>query len=106
MQLIQDLHRLRGTLAQRREDVVLRLTRIIGNDSSRALRQDIQDGLYTLPSLMQDLLRDILPKLDEVGLHPVAELTESQAHAPASTRREVQVNAQLRKDYAAMAGNC
>ena len=63
MRIVQALHWLRDTMGQVDEDQVLirRLTAILNDPTNgKRLRDDLEDGLTTLPSWMQSLLRPIL----------------------------------------------
>lgn len=65
MRVVQALHWLRDGLPQNRDAVTARLLRLLlTNDADRALRDDLQQGLYTLPAWMQDFLRDLLRQVD------------------------------------------
>ena len=64
MQVVQALHWLRDTLSEQRDAVIARLTRLLASDTSGVLRDDLQQGLPTLPAWMQDLLREILRETD------------------------------------------
>lgn len=67
MQMIQALHWLRDTLAEQKDVVITRLVRLLVSDASSVLRDDIQQGLHTLPAWMQDLLREIMKEVDEIS---------------------------------------
>ena len=63
MRIVQALHWLRDTMGQVDEDQVLirRLTALLNDPTKgKRLRDDLEDGLTTLPSWMQSLLRPIL----------------------------------------------
>jgi hypothetical protein len=63
MRIVQALHWLRDTMGQSDEDQVLirRLTALLNDPTTgKRLRDDLEDGLTTLPSWMQSLLRPIL----------------------------------------------
>jgi hypothetical protein len=63
MRIVQALHWLRDTMGQVDEDQVLirRLTALLNDPmKGKRLRDDLEDGLTTLPSWMQSLLRPIL----------------------------------------------
>ena len=64
MHVVQALHWLRDTLSEQRDAVIARLTRLLASDTSGVLRDDLQQGLPTLPAWMQDLLREILKEAD------------------------------------------
>ena len=65
MQVVQALHWLRDTLSEQRDAVSSRLKRLLASDTSGVLRDDLRQGLPTLPAWMQDLLREILKDADE-----------------------------------------
>lgn len=68
MRIIQALHWLRDTMGQEDEDEILirRLNEILHeSDDGRTLRNDLAEGLSTLPTWMQNLLRPLLK--DQVG---------------------------------------
>jgi hypothetical protein len=58
MQIVQALHWLRDTLSEQRDAVIARLRRLLARDKSGVLRDDLRQGLPTLPAWMQDLLRE------------------------------------------------
>jgi len=58
MQIVQALHWLRDTLSEQRYAVIARLRRLLDRDKSGVLRDDLRQGLPTLPAWMQDLLRE------------------------------------------------
>ena len=63
MRIVQALHWLRDTMGQVDEDQVLirRVTALLNDPTNgKRLRDDLKDGLTTLPSWMQSLLRPIL----------------------------------------------
>lgn len=63
MRIVQALHWLRDTMGQVDEDQVLirRVTALLNDPTNgKRLRNDLEDGLTTLPSWMQSLLRPIL----------------------------------------------
>jgi len=63
MRIVQALHWLRDTMGQVDEDQALirRVTALLNNPTNgKRLRDDLEDGLTTLPSWMQSLLRPIL----------------------------------------------
>lgn len=82
MHVVQALHWLRDTVSEQRDAVSTRLRRLLASDASRVLRDDLRQGLPTLPAWMQDLLREILKEADEadesarVALMPSAPHTE------------------------------
>ena len=63
-QIVQALHWLRDTLSEQRDAVTLRLQRLLASDASGMLKNDLLQGLPTLPGWMQDLLREILQEAD------------------------------------------
>ena len=68
MRIVQALHWLRDTMGQGDEDEILirRLNAILHDpDDGRALREDLSEGLPTLPTWMQNLLRPMLK--EQVG---------------------------------------
>lgn len=68
MRIVQALHWLRDTMSQGDEDEILirRLNAILYNpDDGRILREDLSEGLPTLPTWMQNLLRPMLK--EQVG---------------------------------------
>ena len=75
MRVVQALHWLRDSLPQNRDAVAARLLRLLlTNDPDGKLRDDLQQGLHTLPAWMQDFLRDLLRQADSN-----ADLIESDA---------------------------
>ena len=63
MRIVQALHWLRDTMGQGDEDEILirRLNAILHDpDDGRTLREDLSEGLPTLPTWMQNLLRPML----------------------------------------------
>lgn len=66
MQVVQALHWLRDTLAEQRDAIVVRLKRLLASDTSGVLRNDLWQGLATVPAWMQDLLREALRETNEV----------------------------------------
>jgi hypothetical protein len=63
MRIVQALHWLRDTMGQGDEDEILirRLNAILHDpDDGRTLREDLSEGLLTLPTWMQNLLRPML----------------------------------------------
>lgn len=94
MQVIQALHWLRDTLSEQRDAVAARLQRLLINDSSQQLREDLQRGLHTLPAWMQDFLRDVLKATgqnitdDDIGLiGDVASASTADSHAAQGAAR-------------------
>lgn len=67
MQVIQALHWLRDTLSEQRDVITARLRRLLASDTSGVLRDDLRQGLPTLPAWMQKLLREILDAADEAA---------------------------------------
>lgn len=68
MRIVQALHWLRDTMGQGDEDEILirRLNAILHDpDDGRTLREDLSEGLPTLPTWMQNLLRPMLK--EQVG---------------------------------------
>lgn len=68
MRIVQALHWLRDTMGQGDEDEILirRLNAILHDpDDGRSLREDLSEGLPTLPTWMQNLLRPMLK--EQVG---------------------------------------
>jgi hypothetical protein len=60
MLIVQALHWLRDTLSEQREAIRDRLKVLIATDASAVLRDDLRQGLPTLPAWMQNLLRNVL----------------------------------------------
>ncbi len=61
MRVVQALHWLRDSLPQNRDVIAARLLRLLQtNDPDGKLRDDLQQGLHTLPAWMQDFLRGLL----------------------------------------------
>lgn len=63
MRIVQALHWLRDTMGQMDEDEILthRLSTILHHpDDGRNLRKDLSEGLSTLPTWMQNMLRPML----------------------------------------------
>jgi hypothetical protein len=67
MHLIQALHWLRDTLPEQRDAITTQLKRLLASDASGVLKEDLRQGLPTLPAWMQDLLREILKDADEAA---------------------------------------
>ena len=67
MQIVQALHWLRDTLSEQRDALITRLKRLLASDTSGVLRDDLRQGLPTLPAWMQDLLREVLKEADEAA---------------------------------------
>lgn len=65
MHIIQALHWLRDSLSQNQDAVAARLKRLIINIPDGKLRDDLRQGLHTLPAWMQDFLRDVLKTVDQ-----------------------------------------
>lgn len=68
MRIVQALHWLRDTMGQDDEDEILirRLNAILhDSDDGQTLREDLSEGLPTLPTWMQNLLRPMLK--EQVG---------------------------------------
>ncbi len=74
MQVVQALHWLRDTLSEQRDAVIVRLTRLLASDASGVLKDDLRQGLPTLPAWMQDLLREILKQTDAAAASSEADL--------------------------------
>jgi hypothetical protein len=64
MLIVQALHWLRDTLSEQREAIRGRLKVLLANDASALLRDDLRQGLPTLPAWMQNLLRNVLKEID------------------------------------------
>ena len=65
MRVVQALHWLRDSLPQNRDVVTARLLRMLqNNDTDVKIRDDLRQGLYTLPAWMQDFLRTLLRLAD------------------------------------------
>lgn len=65
MRVVQALHWLRDGLPQYRDKVSARLLRLLQtSDPDSKLRDDLRQGLHTLPAWMQDFLRQLLTKAD------------------------------------------
>jgi hypothetical protein len=60
MQIVQALHWLRDMLSEQHDAVCARLKRLLASDASGVIREDLRQGLPTLPAWMQHLLREIL----------------------------------------------
>jgi len=60
MQIVQALHWLRDMLSEQHAVVCARLKRVLASDASGVIREDLRQGLPTLPAWMQHLLREIL----------------------------------------------
>jgi len=61
MKVVQALHWLRDTLPQDKARIVRRLHAILHDPKhGKRLRNDLRDGLPTLPAWMQDLVREVL----------------------------------------------
>lgn len=71
MRVIQALHWLRDSLAQDRDMITTRLLRLLrSSDQGAQLRDDLRQGLPTLPGWMQDFLRDLFRRLDDPSDDP------------------------------------
>ena len=90
MQVVQALHWLRDTLSEQRDAVIARLTRLLASDASGVLKDDLRQGLPTLPAWMQDLLRDILKETDEADASGKAYLMVPMPSAPHAERHVAQ----------------
>lgn len=92
IRVVQALHWLRDSLPQNRDAVAARLLRLLlTNDPDGKLRDDLQQGLHTLPAWMQDFLRGLLrqadsnaglPESDPAGIsaQPSAAVTPAVMH--------------------------
>jgi hypothetical protein len=60
MHVVQALHWLRDSLNGQQDAVIAKLKRLMSNDANGALRDDLRQGLPTLPAWMQGLLREVL----------------------------------------------
>ena len=61
MKVVQALHWLRDTLPQDKTRIIRRLQTILNDPKhGKRLRNDLREGLPTLPAWMQDLVREIL----------------------------------------------
>jgi hypothetical protein len=67
MQIVQALHWQRDTLSEQRDAISNRLKRLLASDAGASLRDDLRQGLPTLPAWMQDLLRGIMKDTDEAA---------------------------------------
>lgn len=90
MQVVQALHWLRDTLSEQHDAVVPQLTRLLANDSSGVLRDDLRQGLHTLPAWMQDLLREVLKETDVAMASGKANLLASKPLEPYYERHAIQ----------------
>lgn len=90
MQVVQALHWLRDTLSEQRDAVIARLTRLLASDASGVLKDDLRQGLPTLPAWMQDLLREILKETDEAAASGKAYLMAPISSAPHAERHAAQ----------------
>ena len=86
MQVVQALHWLRDTLSEQRDTVSNRLKRLLASDTSGVLRDDIRQGLPTLPAWMQDLLREVLKQGSQADqssralIAPISPASETERH--------------------------
>lgn len=92
MRVVQALHWLRDSLPQNRDAVAARLLRLLlTHDADGKLRDDLQQGLHTLPAWMHDFLRELLrqvasnadlPESDPAGIsaQPSAAVTPAAMH--------------------------
>jgi len=65
MLVVQALHWLRDTLPENSDAITTRLKRLFVSDASGVLRDDLRQGLPTLPAWMQALIRDVLKDADK-----------------------------------------
>ena len=86
MQVVQALHWLRDTLSEQRDAVIIRLKRLLASDASGVLRDDLRQGLPTLPAWMQDMLREILREADQTDERGKACLMAPMPSAPHADR--------------------
>lgn len=70
MSVVQALHWLRDTLSDQRQDVISRLQRLLANDTRGLLRDDLLQGLPTLPAWMQTLLREAMAHSEDAATTP------------------------------------
>ena len=84
------MHWLRDTLSEQRDAVIARLTRLLASDASGVLKDDLRQGLLTLPAWMQDLLREILKETDEADASGKAYLMVPMPSAPHADRHVAQ----------------
>ena len=65
MRIVQALHWLRDGLSQNSDTVSVRLLRLLQtNDQDGQIRNDLRQGMHTLPAWMQDFLRNLLRAAD------------------------------------------
>jgi hypothetical protein len=80
MRVVQALHWLKDTLPSDRDRVVARLSSILNDPKhGRAIRDDLRQGLSTLPAWMQAVVRDLLHE-EPVRARQRGRVARSRAH--------------------------